>query len=66
LSRTMRMMAGYGLLDLKKKVRQIYERTALSHNKATMLQQEEMADPDDALTPEQGIKAPFVLDSLNR
>lgn len=44
---------------------QFYERTALSHNKAAMLQKGEASEPDDLLTPEQAIKDPFVLEFLN-
>lgn len=44
---------------------QFYERTALSHNKAAMLQKAEIAEPGDAITPEQAIKDPFVLEFLD-
>ncbi len=44
---------------------QFYERTALSTNKAAMLEKGEAAEPGDALTPEQAIKDPFVLEFLN-
>ncbi len=44
---------------------QFYERTALSHNKAAMLQKGEATEPGDVLTPEQAIKDPFVLEFLN-
>jgi predicted nuclease of restriction endonuclease-like (RecB) superfamily len=44
---------------------QFYERTALSHNKAAMLEKAEAAEPGDAITPEQAIKDPFVLEFLN-
>ncbi|OHC71659.1 MAG: hypothetical protein A3H93_12005 [Rhodocyclales bacterium RIFCSPLOWO2_02_FULL_63_24] len=44
---------------------QFYERTALSHNKAAMLQKGEASEPGDVLTPEQAIKDPFVLEFLN-
>ena len=43
---------------------QFYERIALSRNKATMLQKVELAEPDDAITPEQALKDPFVLEFL--
>jgi predicted nuclease of restriction endonuclease-like (RecB) superfamily len=45
--------------------RQFYERIALSRNKAAMLQKAEVAEPDDAITPEQAINDPFVLEFLN-
>ena len=44
---------------------QFYERTALSHNKAAMLEKGEVAELGDAITPEQAIKDPFVLEFLN-
>ena len=43
---------------------QFYERIALSRNKAGMLQKAELAQPGDALTPEDAIKDPFVLEFL--
>jgi predicted nuclease of restriction endonuclease-like (RecB) superfamily len=44
---------------------QFYERIALSHNKAAMLQKAEASEPGDAITPEQALKDPFVLEFLN-
>lgn len=44
---------------------QFYERIALSRNKAAVLQKTEVAEPGDTITPEQAIKAPFVLEFLN-
>nr|MCU0763112.1 DUF1016 N-terminal domain-containing protein [Hydrogenophaga sp.] len=44
---------------------QFYERIALSRNKAAMLQKAEAAEPGDAITPEQALKDPFVLEFLN-
>jgi predicted nuclease of restriction endonuclease-like (RecB) superfamily len=44
---------------------QFYERTALSTNKAAMLTKGAAAKPEDAVTPEQAIKDPFVLEFLN-
>jgi predicted nuclease of restriction endonuclease-like (RecB) superfamily len=41
-----------------------YERTALSRNKAAMLKKGEKAKPEDAVTPEEEIKDPFVLEFL--
>ncbi len=43
---------------------QFYERIALSRNKARMLQKAEQAEPGDALTPEEAIRDPFVLEFL--
>ena len=39
---------------------QFYERIALSRDKAVMLQKAALAEPDDAITPEQALKDPFV------
>jgi hypothetical protein len=42
-----------------------YERTLLSKNKAAMLKKGEKAKSEDAVTPEEEIKDPFVLEFLN-
>ncbi|MFA4956682.1 MAG: PDDEXK nuclease domain-containing protein [Candidatus Methanoperedens sp.] len=42
-----------------------YERTLLSKNKAAMLKKGSEAKPEDAVTPEEEIKDPFVLEFLN-
>ena len=39
---------------------QFYERIALSRDKAVMLQKAALPAPDDAITPEQALKDPFV------
>jgi predicted nuclease of restriction endonuclease-like (RecB) superfamily len=44
---------------------QFYERIALSRNKADMLEKAEATQPGDAITPEQAIKDPFVLEFLD-
>lgn len=44
---------------------QFYERTLLSRNKAAMLRRGQNARPEDALTPEEEIKDPFVLEFLD-
>ena len=44
---------------------QFYERTLLSRNKAAMLKKGQKPKPEDALTPEEEIKDPFVLEFLN-
>lgn len=60
------LRCGWSVRQLDRQVNsQFYERTALSHNKAAMLEKGEMAEPGDALTPEQAIKDPFVLEFLN-
>jgi len=43
---------------------QFYERTALSRNKAAMLKKGTVAKPEDAVTPEEEIKDPLILESL--
>lgn len=60
------LRCGWSVRQLDRQVNsQFYERTALSRNKAAMLEKSELADPDDAITPEQAIKDPFVLEFLN-
>jgi predicted nuclease of restriction endonuclease-like (RecB) superfamily len=60
------LRCGWSVRQLDRQVSsQFYERTALSHNKAAMLEKGEVAEPGDAITPEQAIKDPFVLEFLN-
>lgn len=60
------LRGGWSVRQLDRQIgSQFYERTALSHNKAAMLQQGEATEPGDVLTPEQAIKDPFVLEFLN-
>ena len=57
---------GWSVRQLDRQVNsQFYERSALSRNKAAMLEKGEVATPDDAVTPEPAIKDPFVLEFLN-
>ncbi|MCA2979638.1 MAG: DUF1016 family protein [Myxococcaceae bacterium] len=44
---------------------QFYERTALSTNKAGMLAKGQVAEPGDAVSADEAIKDPFVLEFLN-
>jgi predicted nuclease of restriction endonuclease-like (RecB) superfamily len=44
---------------------QLYERLALSRNKAAMLRKSESSRPGDEVTPEEAIKNPFVLEFLD-
>ena len=44
---------------------QFYERTALSKNKAAMLTRGAKPKPQDAITPEEQIKDPYVLEFLS-
>lgn len=60
------LRCGWSVRQLDRQVKsQFYERIALSHNKAAMLEKGEVAEPGDAITPEQAIKDPFVLEFLN-
>lgn len=60
------LRCGWSVRQLDRQVNsQFYERIALSHNKAAMLQAAEVAEPGDAITPEQALKDPFVLEFLN-
>ena len=60
------LRGGWSVPQLNRQIgSQFYERTALSHNKAAMLQKGEASEPGDELTPEQAIKDPFVLEFLN-
>lgn len=58
--------AGWAVRQLDRQIEsQFYERTALSKNKAAMLKKAETAEPGDAITPEEAIKDPFVLEFLD-
>lgn len=60
------LRCGWSVRQLDRQVNsQFYERAALSHNKTAMLQKAEVAEPGDAITPEQALKDPFVLEFLN-
>lgn len=60
------LRGGWTIVQLNRQIAsQFYERTALSNNKAAMLEKGEVAEPGDALAPEQAIKDPFVLEFLN-
>lgn len=60
------LRGGWSVAQLNRQIgSQFYERTALSLNKAAMLQKGEATEPGDVLTPEQAIKDPFVLEFLN-
>ncbi len=60
------LRGGWTIAQLGRQISsQFYERTALSTNKAAMLEKGEVTEPGDALTPEQAIKDPFVLEFLN-
>ncbi len=60
------LRCGWSVRQLDRQVNsQFYERTALSRNKVAMLEKGEVAEPGDAITPEQALKDPFVLEFLN-
>jgi predicted nuclease of restriction endonuclease-like (RecB) superfamily len=60
------LRCGWSVRQLDRQVNsQFYERIALSRNKAAMLHKAETPVPGDAITPEQALKDPFVLEFLN-
>ena len=60
------LRGGWTIVQLNRQIgSQFYERTAFSHHKAAMLEKGEVAEPGDAITPEQAIKDPFVLEFLD-
>lgn len=59
------LRGGWTVRQLERQIEtQFYERTALSRNKAAMLKKGEKQLPEDAVTPEEEIKDPFVLEFL--
>ncbi|MBM2838854.1 MAG: hypothetical protein HW415_1479 [Deltaproteobacteria bacterium] len=59
------LRGGWTVRQLERQIEtQFYERTALSRNKAAMLKKGEKPLPEDAVTPEEEIKDPFVLEFL--
>jgi predicted nuclease of restriction endonuclease-like (RecB) superfamily len=57
---------GWSVRQLDRQIgSQFYERLALSKNKAAMLEKAENSEPGDLVTPEEGIKDPFVLEFLD-
>ena len=60
------LRGGWSVRQLDRQISTLfYERTLLSKNKAAMLKKGTEAKPDDAVTPEEEIKDPFVLEFLN-
>ena len=60
------LRCGWSVRQLNRQISsQFYERTAMSRNKAAMLKKGEKAQPEDAVTPEEEIKDPFVLEFLD-
>ena len=59
------LRGGWTVRQLSRQIdSQFYERTALSRNKAAMLRKGQKALPRDAVSPEEAIKDPFVLEFL--
>ncbi len=57
---------GWSVRQLDRQIdSQFYERTALSRNKAAMLRKGQKRLPEDAVTPEEEIKDPYVLEFLD-
>jgi predicted nuclease of restriction endonuclease-like (RecB) superfamily len=60
------LRGGWSVRQLDRQISsQFYERALLSRNKAAMLKKGVKSLPADALTPEEEIKDPFVLEFLN-
>ena len=59
------LRGGWSIRQLGRQIdSQFYERTALSRNKAAMLRKGAVAKPEDAVSPEEQIKDPYVLEFL--
>jgi predicted nuclease of restriction endonuclease-like (RecB) superfamily len=59
------LRSGWTVRQLDRQVStQLYERIALSQNKAAMLEKAETVEPRDSITPEEAIRDPFVLEFL--
>jgi len=60
------MRGGWSVRQLDRQIgSQFYERTALSKDKAMMLAKGGQPRPEDAVTPDEAIKDPYVLEFLN-
>jgi predicted nuclease of restriction endonuclease-like (RecB) superfamily len=60
------LRSGWSVRQLDRQIQsQFYERMALCKNKAAMLKKAAIAQPTDAITPEEAIKDPFVLEFLD-
>jgi predicted nuclease of restriction endonuclease-like (RecB) superfamily len=60
------LRGGWSVRQLDRQIgSQFYERTALSKNKATMLTKGAIAKPEDAVTADDAVKDPYVLEFLN-
>ena len=60
------LRGGWSVRQLDRQIgSQFYERTALSKNKTAMLTKGAVAKPEDALSPDETVKDPYVLEFLN-
>lgn len=60
------LRCGWSVRQLDRQINsQFYERAALSQNKAALLEQGSQPQAGDAMTPEEAIKDPFVLEFLD-
>jgi predicted nuclease of restriction endonuclease-like (RecB) superfamily len=60
------LRGGWSVRQLDRQIgSQFYERTALSKNKAATLTKGAMAKPEDAISPDEAVKDPYVLEFLN-
>lgn len=60
------LRGGWSIRQLRRQIdSQFYERTALSKDKAAMLEKGQEALPEDAVNPREAIKDPFVLEFLD-
>ena len=60
------LRAGWSVRQLDRQIgSQFYERIALSKNKASLLEKAQTPESTDAITPEEAIKDPFVLEFLD-
>jgi len=60
------LRGGWSVRQLRRQIdSQFYERTALSKDKAAMLEKGQEARPEDTLSPREAIKDPFVLEFLD-
>jgi hypothetical protein len=60
------LRGGWSVRQLDRQIgSQFYERTALSTNKAAMLTKGAAAKPEEAISPDEAVKDPYVLEFLN-
>ncbi|OGB29614.1 MAG: hypothetical protein A3F78_00375 [Burkholderiales bacterium RIFCSPLOWO2_12_FULL_61_40] len=60
------LRGGWSVRQLDRQIgSQFYERTALSRNKAAMLTKGAVAKPEDAISADEAVKDPYVLEFLN-